>query len=90
MKYHNTKSPLSQVRSVFRVIELSQGFKGPLATNEGAFYGLDTLPLFIAVSIFVPCWPGRFITSGPSIPQSPASDGDSGRYIEKTPLPSTS
>jgi len=49
------------VRSVFRVIELSQGFKGPLATSETDFYGLDTLPLFIAVAAYVPFWPGRFI-----------------------------
>lgn len=32
-----------------------------LARNEGTFYGLDTLPLFIAISIYVPFWPGRFI-----------------------------
>lgn len=49
------------VRSVFRVVELSEGFKGALATSEGAFYGLDTLPLFVAVSAYVPFWPGRFI-----------------------------
>lgn len=58
--HSDLKEPL-QVRSVFRVIELSQGFKGPLATNEGAFYGLDTLPLFVAITIYVPFWPGRFI-----------------------------
>jgi len=49
------------VRSVFRVVELSQGFKGSLATSESAFYGLDTLPLFVTVAAYVPFWPGRFI-----------------------------
>ncbi|KDQ64594.1 hypothetical protein JAAARDRAFT_28237 [Jaapia argillacea MUCL 33604] len=49
------------IRSVYRTIELSQGFRGYLATTERFFYGLDTLPLFIAVAIYVPFWPGRFI-----------------------------
>lgn len=50
-----------QIRSIYRTIELSQGYVGPLATNEATFYGLDTLPLFIAVVIYLPFWPGRFI-----------------------------
>ncbi|KAK0206445.1 RTA1-domain-containing protein [Desarmillaria ectypa] len=49
------------IRSVYRTIELSEGFEGQLATMESFFYGLDTLPLFIAVAIYVPFWPGRFI-----------------------------
>lgn len=50
-----------QIRSVFRVIEGIQGYFGSLATNQAAFFLLDSLPLFIAVSIYVPFWPGRFI-----------------------------
>jgi len=49
------------IRSCFRVTELSQGFDGPLTTNQALFYGLDTLPLFIAFALYVPFWPGRFI-----------------------------
>jgi hypothetical protein len=49
------------IRSCFRVAELSQGFDGFLTTNQALFYLLDTLPLFIAISVFVPFWPGRFI-----------------------------
>lgn len=49
------------VRSGFRVVELSEGFQGRLATSEAFFYGLDTLPLFVAISIYIPFWPGRFI-----------------------------
>ncbi|KAG6837420.1 hypothetical protein H0H93_009514 [Arthromyces matolae] len=49
------------IRSGYRVVELSQGFLGRLATSEGFFYGLDTLPLFLAISVYVPFWPGRFI-----------------------------
>ena len=56
----------SQIRSVYRTIELSQGFEGPIATNEGFFYGLDTLPLFVAVVVYCPFWPGRFIPPSPS------------------------
>ncbi|KAG6857110.1 hypothetical protein H0H87_009671 [Tephrocybe sp. NHM501043] len=49
------------IRSLYRVIELSQGYAGHLATTEAFFYGLDTLPLFIAVALYTPFWPGRFI-----------------------------
>ncbi|KAI0254690.1 RTA1 like protein-domain-containing protein [Lactifluus subvellereus] len=49
------------IRSLYRVVELSQGFLGPIAQNEDLFYALDTLPLFIAISVYVPFWPGRFI-----------------------------
>lgn len=50
-----------QIRSFYRVVELSQGFLGPIAQKEGLFYALDTLPLFIAIFVYVPFWPGRFI-----------------------------
>ncbi|KDN47510.1 hypothetical protein RSAG8_03650, partial [Rhizoctonia solani AG-8 WAC10335] len=50
------------IRSVFRTIELSEGYRGYLATTESLFYGLDTYPLLVAVAIYVPFWPGRFIT----------------------------
>jgi hypothetical protein len=50
-----------QIRSVYRTIELSQGFEGRLSTIEGFFYGLDTLPLFLAIVVYIPFWPGRFI-----------------------------
>jgi len=49
------------IRSVYRCIELGQGFQGRLATSEPFFYGLDTLPLFIAIVVYLPFWPGRFI-----------------------------
>jgi len=55
------------IRSFYRVVELSQGFFGPIAQNEKLFYALDTLPLFIAIIVYVPFWPGRFITREPAI-----------------------
>ncbi|KAJ8086698.1 hypothetical protein PM082_005521 [Marasmius tenuissimus] len=51
------------IRSVFRTVELSEGFGGHLSTTEAYFYTLDTLPLFIAIVVYVPFWPGRFIQS---------------------------
>ncbi|KZV94689.1 RTA1-domain-containing protein [Exidia glandulosa HHB12029] len=49
------------IRSIYRVAEASQGTFGTLATTEWIFYVFDTLPLFVAVAVFVPFWPGRFI-----------------------------
>ena len=53
--------PRLQIRSAYRTVELSQGFEGPLATSEGFFYGLDTFPLFLAIAVYIPLWPGQFI-----------------------------
>jgi len=66
------------IRSGFRVTELSQGYGGPLTTNEALFYGLDTLPLFIAVALYIPFWPGRFIPAegiNSSVPSLTGSEG---------------
>ena len=52
---------LPQVRCVYRVIELSQGYHGHLATTEVYFYALDSLPLFVAVAVYTPFWPGRMM-----------------------------
>jgi len=49
------------IRSVYRTVELSEGYHGKLATSEAYFYGLDTLPLFVAIAIYLPFWPGRYI-----------------------------
>jgi len=60
------------IRSTYRVAELSQGYEGFLATTERFFYGLDTLPLFIAISIYVFFWPGRIIGDGTPPTATPA------------------
>ncbi|KAG8929494.1 hypothetical protein FRC02_005508 [Tulasnella sp. 418] len=49
------------IRSFYRVAEGAQGFGGPLATNEGLFYALDTYPLLIAIAVYIPFWPGRIL-----------------------------
>ncbi|KAF8558767.1 RTA1-domain-containing protein [Imleria badia] len=55
------------VRSGYRVAELSQGFQGYLATTEAFFYALDTLPLVVAISVYVLFWPGWFIKDGTKV-----------------------
>lgn len=65
------------VRSIFRTIELGEGYAGYLATHEVYFYTLDTLPLFIAISIFVPFWPGRFIREESSVVENVRQDKES-------------
>ncbi|OCH94121.1 RTA1-like protein [Obba rivulosa] len=49
------------VRCTYRVIELAEGFRGRLSTTEAYFYALDTLPICIAIALYVPFWPGRII-----------------------------
>ncbi|GAA5950838.1 hypothetical protein JCM8115_004987 [Rhodotorula mucilaginosa] len=50
------------VRSVFRLIEFSEGYYGYLAIHEGYFYLLDALPLWISMTMYCFFWPSRFIT----------------------------
>ncbi|CAE7232048.1 unnamed protein product, partial [Rhizoctonia solani] len=50
------------IRSIFRTVENAQGFGGYLATHELYFYVLDTLPLFIAILVFVVTWPPMYLT----------------------------
>ncbi|KAF7977424.1 hypothetical protein HWV62_3570 [Athelia sp. TMB] len=69
------------IRSVYRTIELSQGFEGHLATVEAYFYALDTLPLFLAVAIYVPFWPGRFV---PPVIEAHAEDGEAAAHSTGT------
>ncbi|WWC86355.1 uncharacterized protein L201_001228 [Kwoniella dendrophila CBS 6074] len=49
------------IRSVFRTVELSQGYDGYLATHEAYFLALDTLPLFLGVATFCYFWPGKYL-----------------------------
>ncbi|KAG1898317.1 uncharacterized protein F5891DRAFT_1174221 [Suillus fuscotomentosus] len=47
--------------SVYCVVEASQGFRGNLSTSEIAFYLGDTIPVCLAIFVYIPFWPGRFI-----------------------------
>ena len=67
-------------------MELSQGFKGAIARDEGLFYGLDTLPLFIAVVIYIGFWPGRFI-SPQALAESNAAEIKDGEHTPRNATP---
>lgn len=49
------------IRTIYRIIEGAQHNQGKLSTVEAYFYILDTLPLLVAIGLYVPFWPGRFI-----------------------------
>lgn len=40
------------IRSVFRAVQLMQGFRGYLATHEEFFIGLDGIVMFLAIFVF--------------------------------------
>ncbi|KAJ5151172.1 RTA1-domain-containing protein [Penicillium canariense] len=46
------------VRSIYRTIELAQGWTGYLITHESYFIGLDGVMMIIAVAVFNVCHPG--------------------------------
>lgn len=45
------------IRSVYRTIELAQGWHGNLISHEGYFIGLDAAIMVVAVAVFVPVDP---------------------------------
>ncbi|KAG9016880.1 hypothetical protein FRB93_009410 [Tulasnella sp. JGI-2019a] len=53
------------IRSAFRVAEASEGGQGHLMTTESYFYCLDCFPLLISIIVYVPIWPGSFISGNP-------------------------
>lgn len=46
---------------MYRTIEFASGSQGPLTTTEIYFWLLDFIPLIVAVGIYIPFWPGKFI-----------------------------
>lgn len=52
------------IRSIYRTIELAQGWDGYLITHESYFIGLDGVMMVIAVGIFNICHPGWLLPSG--------------------------
>lgn len=46
---------------MYRTIELSEGYQGHLTTTEKYFYLCDLLPLLVALVVYIPFWPGRFV-----------------------------
>ncbi|ODO07272.1 integral membrane protein [Cryptococcus wingfieldii CBS 7118] len=53
------------IRSIYRTIELSQGYIGYIAVHERYYLGLDCLPLLLGVATYMYFWPGKYLTFGP-------------------------
>ncbi|WVQ70918.1 hypothetical protein IAR50_000443 [Cryptococcus sp. DSM 104548] len=52
------------IRSVYRTVELAQGYVGYLATHEAYLLGLDSLPLLLGIAAYCWFWPGRYLRLG--------------------------
>lgn len=52
------------IRSVFRTVELSEGYTGYLSTHEIYYICLDALPLWLGIIVYVYYWPPRFLDFG--------------------------
>ncbi|KAF9781165.1 RTA1 like protein-domain-containing protein [Thelephora terrestris] len=49
------------IRCIYRVAEFAQGRGGYLLTHEVLLYLLDVLPLVLAITVYVPFWPARYL-----------------------------
>jgi len=58
-----TSTILIFIRSVFRSVELLDGWTGPIESNEALFTGLDGLMVFLAVLVFNVVHPMWFFPS---------------------------
>ncbi|KAI5890449.1 uncharacterized protein SCHCODRAFT_02345316 [Schizophyllum commune H4-8] len=58
------------VRCIFRIVEFKGGYRGYVMMHEGFFYLLDSLPLWLAMSLYAWLWPTRLVpvTSSTSLP----------------------
>ncbi|KAI0347273.1 hypothetical protein BDW22DRAFT_1425328 [Trametopsis cervina] len=57
------------VRSAYRTAEIAEDNSGPLTTEEIFFWVLDFIPLLVALSVYIPFWPGWYI--GPKVTEAP-------------------
>ncbi|KAH7228381.1 RTA1 like protein-domain-containing protein [Fusarium solani] len=64
------------IRSIYRTLELSGGWNGPLIKDESLFIGLDATLMVIAAAVFLAADPGR--VSRDRRPQSLKSTEDDG------------
>lgn len=64
------------IRSIYRTIELAQGWRGHLITHEVYFIALDAAMMIIAVAVFVPVDPAVTLDGKKFVPekQSPSAD----------------
>jgi hypothetical protein len=52
---------LITIRVIFRIVEYSGGYDGPIPHNEGLFYALDPLMMVAAIGMFSVYHPGRVL-----------------------------
>lgn len=64
------------IRSIYRTIELAQGWRGYLITHEAYFIGLDAAMMVVAVAVFIPIDPAVMLYGQKYVPakQSPSAD----------------
>jgi hypothetical protein len=48
------------IRNGYRIVELSDGWKGHLMRTEGYLIGLDMVPMAVAVGVFIVFSPSHF------------------------------
>lgn len=66
------------IRSIYRTIELAQGWDGYLITHEGYFIGLDAAIMVVAVAVFIPLDPAVLmrVPRDTTTKQFPGTDTD--------------
>ncbi|WVQ70923.1 hypothetical protein IAR50_000448 [Cryptococcus sp. DSM 104548] len=65
------------IRSIYRTIELAQGYIGYIAVHERYYLGLDCLPLLLGVATYMYFWPGRYLKFAPE--PKKAEEGKEGK-----------
>lgn len=76
------------VRSIYRTIELAQGWRGHLITHEAYFIGLDAATMVIAVAVFVPIDPAVMLYGRKYAPSKQSMSADtSDAEIAMTSVP---
>lgn len=68
------------IRSCWRAAELSGGFNGPLASKEGVFIALDSIPILIMSVILIVAHPGFWFKGTRSSQSSSLSKSAFARY----------
>ncbi|KAK8866017.1 hypothetical protein IAR55_001168 [Kwoniella newhampshirensis] len=72
------------IRSVYRTVELSQGYVGYIATHERFYLGLDTLPLLLGIAVYTYFWPGAYLTFPRKVKKSKSEAAEEGVPMGET------
>ncbi|KAF9024210.1 hypothetical protein BDZ89DRAFT_1162384 [Hymenopellis radicata] len=68
------------VRTVYRIVEGESSRGSAIRSNEAYFYCLDFLPLILAISVYMPWWPGKYLTRDSLVQKEPK------KTLELTPI----